>query len=144
MRWNQFGNDPARAKVLGEMLLGAALAGGPMTDSKLAVVQGQIAKALGASVLPPDVAAHLQRFDGVRFDLDAACHSLALDNARDRLQVMKAVSLVINAQGTVPAEARAYALRVATHLGVAWNDVLDLIGMPHRPTTGPRPRPSTR
>ena len=144
MRWNQFGNDSVRAMALGDVLLGAAHAGGTLTDTKLAVVMGQVVKALGTTELPPEVAAHLARFSAAQVDLVAACKGLGLASSRERLQVMKAVSLVINADGTVHSEPRAFALRIATELGVAWNDVLDLIGMPHRPTTGPRPRPSPR
>lgn len=144
MRWNQFGDDPERAKALGEVLLGATVAGGVPSDTKLAVVEGQVMKALGVTALPPEVAAHLFHCDAARLDLTSACKRLAPDGSRERMAVMKAISLVINAEGMVKAGERAYALRVATELGVPWNDVLDLIGMPHRPTTGPRPRPSVR
>ena len=144
MRWNQFGNDPPRAMALGDLLLGAAHAAGLATDAKLVVARGQVVKAMGTSELPLDVAAHMEQFDPPRFDLNAAVRGLRLDGMRDRIAVIKGVSLVINGDGGVQAEERAYALRVATALGVAWNDVLDLIGMPSRPTTGPRPRPSPR
>jgi len=144
MRWNQFGNDPTRASALGDVLLGAALAGRQLTETKLAVVHGQVAKVLGASELPPEVVAHLRIFEPLRFDLGTACKRLALEGPRDRIALMKAVSLVIHAEGAVQPEERAYALRVATQLGVPWNEVLDLVGMPSRPSTGPRTRPEPR
>jgi len=144
MRWNQFANAPEKAKALGEILLGATTAAAAPSDLKIAVVEGQVMKALGVTALPPEIAAHLTELDGVRFDLASACKRLAPDGSRERMSVMKAISLVINADGLVKSAERAYALRVATELGVPWNDVLDLIGMPQRPTTGPRPRPSLR
>ena len=63
---------------------------------------------------------------------------------RDRLDLMKAVSVVIRADGTVAPEERAYALRVATQLGLSWTEVLDLVGVPARATTNTQPRPVTR
>lgn len=144
MRWNQFGNAPERAKALGEILLGATTSGGIPSDMKVAVVEGQVMKALGVTALPPEIATHLSGLDAARFDLTSACKRLAPDGSRERMSVMKAISLVINADGVVKSAERAYALRVATELGVPWNDVLDLIGMPQRPTTHPRPRPALR
>lgn len=144
MRWNQYGNEPERAKALGEVLLGATVAGGIPTDMKVAVVEGQVMKALGVTILPPEIATHLCAVDPVRIDLASACTRLRPESSRERMAVMKAISVVINADAAVKSGERAYALRVATELGVPWNDVLDLIGMPHRPTTGPRPRPALR
>lgn len=144
MRWNQFGNDPVKASALGDVLLGAAMAGRQLTETKLAVVHGQVAKVMGASVLPDEVVAHMQLFEPLRFDLGSACKRLGLEGPRDRIALMKAVSVVIHAEGAVLPEERAYALRVATQLGVPWNEVLDLVGMPSRPSTGPRPRPVPR
>ena len=143
MRWNQFGDDIARATALGEVLLGAALAAGASCATKLASARGQVAKSLGTSTLPVEVSAHLRRFDPRRFDLGAACRVVALEG-RDRLDLMKAVSVVIRADGTVAPEERAYALRVATQLGLSWTEVLDLVGVPARATTNTQPRPVTR
>ncbi len=144
MRWNQYAEDPTRASALGDILLGAAVATGKLTEAKLAVVHGQVAKVLGRSELPDEVIAHLGRFEARRFDLGAAIKRLALDNARDRIGVMKAVGVVISADGAVAPEERAYALRVATQVGVAWNDIINLVGVPARPITAPRPRVTPR
>lgn len=144
MRWNQFANDPARASLLGEVLLAAATAGGVLTETKAAVVHGQVAKALGATVIPAEVLTHLGTFDPRRFDLHQACAALALETPRERLDLMKAISVVITADTIVLPEERAFALRVATELGLPWNEVIGLVGMPTRPSTGPRPRPVPR
>lgn len=144
MRWNQFDNDPDRASALGDLLLGAAFAGGPLTDAKLAVVLGQVAKVLATSELPPEVTAHLRRFDPERFDLARACRLLAPEGARDCVSLMKAVALVIQSDGFVSREARAFALRLATQLGMPLSAAIAIVGPPLRPITRPRPRPVTQ
>jgi hypothetical protein len=144
MRWKQFANDIPKAQTLGDILMGAARAGGVLTEIKLAVVHGQVAKSLGATQIPPDLLRHMEQFEPLRFNLEAACKSLELDGTRGGLDLMKAVSAVITAETIVLAEERAYALRVASELGLPWTEVLNLVGMPSRPTTGPRPRPSPR
>lgn len=143
MRWNQFEDDNARASALGDVLLGAALASGASSETKLASARGQVAKVLGTSTLPAEVASHLRRFDPRRFDLGAACRVIALDG-RERIELMKAVSVVIRSDGTVAPEERAYALRVATQLGLSWTEVIDLVGVPARASTHTQPRPVTR
>lgn len=144
MRWNQFANDLHKASILGDILLGAARAGGSLTEAKLAVVHGQVAKALGTTVIPSEVLDHLAQFEPLRFDLEGSRMALKLDSKRERMDLMKAVSVVITSDLEVRPEERAYALRVASELDLPWTDVLNLVGMPSRPTTGPRPRPAPR
>lgn len=144
MRWNQLAKDPVRASALGDLLLGAAYAAGPLTDAKLAVVLGQVAKALGASQLPSEVMDHLRRFDAAAFDAERACRALAQGGARDGLALMKAIALVIASEGYVPREARTYALRIAALLGMPLAVALGVVGPPARPITRPRPRPVTQ
>lgn len=144
MRWNQFDNDPDRASALGDILLGASFAGGPLTDAKLAVVLGQVAKVLGASELPAGVLDHLRRFDAERFDLARACRLLVLESGRDCVALMKAVALVLQSDGFVSRDARAFALRLATQLGMPLSAAIAIVGPPLRPITRPRPRPVTQ
>ena len=144
MRWNQFDSDPVRASALGDILLAAAFADGPISDAKLAVVYGQVAKTLGASELPPEVVSHLRRFDARRVDAAHTVHSLELGSVRDRVALVKTVVQVIGSDGNMSRGGRAFALRLAQLLGLSWAHALDLVGLPARPVTGPRPRPITR
>jgi hypothetical protein len=145
MRWNQFLDDPARAMALGDLLMAAAsAAGGFISEARLAVVHGQIAKVLGVSVLPAAIVAHVDRFGERAFDLDHACRALRIASARERVALLKAIVLVIRADGPVARDARAFALRLATHVGLSWTSALGLVGPPARPITGERPRPTLR
>lgn len=140
MRWNQFKMYPDRAVALGDLLLAAAQAGGGLDDDKLAVVHGQVAKVLGTSELPPGVLAYLDAFEPARFDIVRTCNKLGLIDPRDRIDAMKAVVLVVVSESPITREGRAFALRLAAQLGIAWGDALELIGLPRRPITRERPR----
>jgi hypothetical protein len=143
MRWNHFDNDHVRAAALGDILLGAAYASGPLNDTKLAVVHGQIAKALGVTLLPRRVLEHLERFDPTSTDIGAACHTLRMGaSPRERAALVRAIALVIRAEDKVSRDARSYAMRIATLVRMPWNAALDVVGLPSRPHSGPRPRPT--
>ncbi len=141
MRWNQFANDQDRAETLCDLLLGAACASGPLDDVHLAVVNGQVAKALGVSELPPALQRRATTFDAARFDVAAACARLGLVHWRDRLALVRTVVLVARAEGPLTRDARLYALQVAALLALPLPDVMGVVGLPHRPITAPRPRP---
>ncbi len=141
MRWNQFANDQVRAESLGDLLLGAAHAGGAFDDVYLAVVHGQVAKALGVSRLPAAVQVRMAAFDVTRFDVAAACARCGLFDPRDRVALLKTVVTVLRAEGTMSRAGRLFAMLVAGALEIPLSDVIPVVGMPERPITAPRPRP---
>jgi len=122
MRWNQLGQDIPKARALSDILCGAAMADGVVSDNEQVVVRAMLLKVLGAQVLPAEVESHLAAFDASRFDMAASLAILGLDAPRDRKAVLKVAADIVKADQVLESAERDYLHALAGALGLDFAD----------------------
>lgn len=120
MRWNTFGQDPARVAALADLLLGAASADRKYTSEEMVAVTSTLMKVLGVVQLPDEVNAHIRAFDPHTLDLQKTVAVLNLERDEDKQTVMKLVHRVVKTDSALHERERAYLRVLGKVFDTAW------------------------
>ncbi|MFO0744539.1 MAG: TerB family tellurite resistance protein [Myxococcota bacterium] len=101
MAWNYFLDDLPRMKALADILLMAAKADAEYTSEEREAVQSTLAKLLGVSALPPELASYVRSPEPRRRELVDLCMQVRLSREPDKKELLRAVREIIRADSAV-------------------------------------------
>jgi len=115
-----------RHRLIGDLLMGAAMADQHLDGRELATVKRLLAEAMKKSSIPSFLERQLDNFDPERFDMAQVVKDLRLKDDAEKRNVLELIAKVHDSDELWDLDEDAYLRAVASELGMAEDSYADL------------------
>ncbi len=112
--------------LIADLFMGAASAKGPVSAIERDYVRRQLEDLLSVSSLPPSVADHVERFDPMAFDVNAAARTLYAEPPMRLRRLLELCAFVTVSDGAMAPQQDRYIRKLGSAFGMSEDEYRDL------------------